>query len=187
MSVYAKSVVAAVAAVLIAGVQAWQVTVGGQPFHLIDLLPVLTAAVGAFYTYLVPEVPELLRAKTWIAGGFAVLTALSTFVTGHPADVTVLNLLIAGLSAAVVHVVPNAAVLAALLPAAADAVSGHADLGEITDALKQLEHEDAAAPSPDLTGTAPIPAVPAPAGPLPIEADALAATTATQGMPAVTG
>lgn len=112
MSQYAKSIAASVAAVLIAGVTAWQTVVGGAPFRLLDVLPIATAVVGAFFTYLVPEVPELTRAKSWIAGGFAVLTAVTTFASGHPADVTVLNLLIAGLGAVTTGYVPNLAPLA---------------------------------------------------------------------------
>lgn len=163
MSQYAKSIVAAVAAVLIAGIQAWQVAVDGRPFRLIDGLPIIVAIVGAFLTYLVPEVPELEKAKTWVAGAFAILTALATFTTGHPADVTVLNLIVAGLGAAVTSYVPNLGAEIGAVTAGA-AVVAKATAGQpvgpadITDVLRQVEQLD---PAVAAKSAAAPPAVPA--------------------------
>lgn len=180
MSQHAKSVIAAMAVVIVSGVQAWQLaTVGG--FRAVDLLPVATVIVGAVLTRVVPNVPELPWAKTVVHGALAVLTALSTLVGSHPAGITAATLLTVAASTFLVWFVQEylpavpAAALAALSTAAAAAASGHADLGEITDALSQLQQLD---PAP----TAPIPA---PSRPLPIEAEALAATTSTQAFPAV--
>lgn len=203
MSQYAKSIVAAVAVVLLAGIQSWQTVVDGRPFHLLDVLPIAVAVTGAFLTYLVPEVPELAKAKSWIAGAFAILTAIATFVSGHPADVTVLNVLVAGLGAVLTAYVPNletpeVAAALAVGTAAAHAAAGHAQLADVTDALTAAVQLDpalaakAADPAASLAA-----ATPAGPGPLDVERqavvdalarldqlDAAAATAPTVELPA---
>jgi outer membrane lipoprotein SlyB len=66
VSAYAKSIVGALAAVLIAGINAWH-QVGGGMFRPITLIPVATAVAGAVLTYLVPNVPQLRYPPTWRA------------------------------------------------------------------------------------------------------------------------
>lgn len=165
MSQYAKAIVASVAAVLLAGIQAWQTVVDGSPFHLIMALPIAVAVFGAFLTYLVPEVPELARAKSWIAGSFAILTAIATFVSGHPADVTVLNVIVAVLGAVLTAYVPNlapaAAAIGALGAAASDAAAGHASLADAADALTAVEQLDPAVAA-KAAAPVPTPAAPSP-------------------------
>lgn len=181
MSQYAKTLVAAVAAVLIAGVDAWQSVTAGAPFRPIDVLPIAVAVAGAVLTYVIPNVPELPAAKAVVSGVLAVLTAAATFATGHPADVTLLNLIVAGLGALLTWYVPNLPapdVLLAVGKAAGDAATGHADLADVTAALSAAVQLDptiaaqvaAAAPAPVTApipaAPAPIPAAPAPAAPV---------------------
>lgn len=81
VSAYAKSIVGAVAAVLIAAITAWQ-SATSDGFQLVDLIPVGIALAGALLTYVIPNVPELPAAKAWVSAVLAVLTALSTGLTG---------------------------------------------------------------------------------------------------------
>lgn len=194
MSRNAKSVIAACAAVVITGIQAWQVATAGG-FRPVDLLPVATAVVGAVLTRVVPNVPELPAAKAWVAGALAVLTALSTFVGDHPSGVTAANLLTVAAGALLTWYVPELAPS----PPGPDGVPDISSLPkpppdppvEITDALRALDQHPAAVAAPE-PPTAPMPAVtpaPAPVEPTPIgDAAATAAralTTDTAAMPAI--
>jgi fluoride ion exporter CrcB/FEX len=106
VSAYAKSIVGALAAVLIAGINAWH-QVGGGMFRPITLIPVATAVAGAVLTYLVPNVPQLPWAKGAVAGVLGVLTALSTYLEGTPASVSVSSLIVVALGALATWYVPN--------------------------------------------------------------------------------
>lgn len=57
LSPRAKTMMAAAGATILAGVTAWQATVGGGPARPIDLLPVAVAVVGAAHTHIVPNLP----------------------------------------------------------------------------------------------------------------------------------
>jgi fluoride ion exporter CrcB/FEX len=105
VTAYAKSIVGALAAVLIAGINAWHVS--GVGFRPITLIPVATAVAGAVLTYLVPNVPQLPWAKGAVAGVLGVLTALSTYLEGTPATVSVSSLIVVALGALATWYVPN--------------------------------------------------------------------------------
>lgn len=203
MSAYAKSVVAAVAAVLIAGVTSWQAA-AADGFRLVDLLPIGIAVASATLTYLVPNVPELPWAKAAVSGVLAVLTAVATVVTGHTAQVDVANLLIAGLGALLTWYVPNLgpsidvgaatkSLMTRLVERTAPVPLSPATGPEFVDELRNLERADATAPIPipptgadGISPTGPVDAFgpwtpPTPAAlaaePTPIGAEAEAATT----------
>lgn len=148
MSNYAKTIVASVAAVLLAGVTSWQTISYGAPFRLVDALPIAVAVVSAVLVYLVPNVPELPWAKGGVSAILAVLTAASTALVGNNAHVDVAAAVVAGLSALATWYVPNLApavgAVAALGTAATHAAAGHAQLSDVTDALQQLEQLDPA-------------------------------------------
>jgi hypothetical protein len=166
MSQYAKAIVAAVAAVLIAGIDAWQTVTAGAPFRLLDVLPIATAVAGAGLTLVAPNVPEAPTLKATVGGVLAVLTAVVTFATGHPADVTLLNLIVAGLGALLTWYVPNldpeAGAVLALGAAAAHATVGHLELDDVAAALRQLEQLDPTI----VAATSATPVIPRPADPV---------------------
>lgn len=185
MSEYAKSLVAAVAAVLIATITAWQLVVD-DGFQLVDLLPVASAALGAVLTFVVPNVPELGTAKAWVHGALAIVTALSSFVTDHPAEVNVANLLVAGLGTLLVWYVPNLP-STTYAPAGSDGVLDVSSLQPTTGTTTPLTTSPSLVDDLDeylaqLSTDDPVGAERTPADlahPLPIELEAQAAAAAT--------
>lgn len=182
MSSYAKAIVGGIAAVLIAGITAWQAaTVDG--FHLISLFPVATAVAGAVLTYVAPNVPELPTMKAWVSGAFAILTALSTAITGQSAKADVVTIAFAGLGALATWYVPNYATNPAhpvIEPEYDDEPGAHAAMEtdpddphgdglDVAQALERLKQQDAQAAASQMGEATADP------GPLPIEAEAQAA------------
>lgn len=174
MSAHAKTVIAALVAVVITALQAWPIIQGGG-FHLITALPVACAVVGAILTHVVPNVPELPWAKAVVSGALALLTALATFVGQHPSGITAGTLLTVAAGAFLVWFVPNLppvvsvggspllshlAAVPAPSPAPAPARSS-----VVSEALRLLTTDPAPAPvvvpAPpfDLSATQPIPVV----------------------------
>lgn len=182
MSPYAKSIVGAVAAVLIAGITAWQ-TATSDGFQLVDLLPVVIALAGALLTFVVPNVPELPAAKGVVAGALAVLTALSTGLTGLSAKADAVQVIFAVAGAFLTWYVPNLPAQN-LMTAPADAAGVHqvTDVGAAPaadptpEALTQLDELD----DQDVTDAAGHGSQmgEAAAAPLPIEAEAQQAAAA---------
>lgn len=174
MSAYAKSIVGAIAAVLVAGVTAWQAATS-DGFQLVDLLPVAIAVAGALLVYVVPNVPELPTAKAWVAGVLAVLTALSTGLTGLSGKADAVQVVFAVGSAFLTWYVPNQAPYAAphALPSAepvAPAADPTAAALAHLDALDATDPAHAAAHGSQMGEAA--------HEPLPIEAEAQAAAAA---------
>lgn len=153
MSQYAKSVIAAFAAVVFAGITAWQQIVGGGPFRPVDIIPLAVVIVGAVNTAVVPNVPELPWAKTVVHGSAAVLSALATVVAADPSGVTASKLLTVAASSLLVWFVPEFGG-PALAPAGPDGVP------DITDALRSLDQ-----PTPAVSVKDPTTGMPRPVGP----------------------
>lgn len=167
MSAYAKTIVAAVAACLLAGVTSWQTIAAAAPFRPVDALPIACAVLGAVLVYVVPNVPELPAAKGIVSAVLAALTAVSTVLVGNNAHVDVAAAIVAGLGALATWYVPNLApelgALGAAAGVAAKAAAGQpVDADDITDALRQLEQLDPAIAQAD-DHPAPAPAVEDPA------------------------
>lgn len=147
MSAYAKSIVGAVAAVLIAVITAWQAaTTDG--FQLVDLVPIGIALAGAFLTYLAPNVPEAPTLKAWVAGTLAVLTALSTGLTGLSPKADAVQVVFAVAGAFLTWYVPN--------NPAQNLVTAHADDAGVHTVTDVPPPEPAPQPEP---APAPAPAV----------------------------
>lgn len=97
MSQHLKAIVAALIAVVYAGLLAWQAA-SGNGFQAVDLFP-LTAAVGAaVLTYLVPEVPELRNAKAIVMGVLQAVAAVGVLYQndGLAPNVTAVALAVLG-------------------------------------------------------------------------------------------
>jgi hypothetical protein len=106
MSAHAKSVMAALAAVIFAGITAWQ-SATADGFAWSDLIPIAVVVVGSVQTHVIPNVPELPWAKAVVAGSSAVLAGLATVVAADPSGVTVGKLITVGAGAFLVWFVPE--------------------------------------------------------------------------------
>lgn len=109
MTAYRKAIVAALIAVLYAGLLAYQ-GAAGDGLQPLDALPVLAAVLGAVLTYLVPNVPQLPWAKTAVNSALGVLAALSQVFADGTNGVSVTAVLVSVIGALLVYEVPNAAV-----------------------------------------------------------------------------
>lgn len=225
LSAAAKTKVAAVVAVLMAGATAWQIATR-DGFTWWDLIPVIAAAAGVATTDHVENTIGSPAAKAVVHGALSavsvVAASLAAVVGPEPSGVSITKLTVAALGTLAVWYTPELAALAVTpgpqtpTPTAPAVAPSPLDGLEITDALHALDAlgqqtpapspapavaspaadvlaaaaaaEQAAAAGQDHTATAPIPGLPltpAALGPLPIEAAALAATTATVAMPAI--
>lgn len=109
MSQHAKALVAALVAVLYAGLTAWQDNVGGGHFHPVQLFPLTAAIGGAVLTYLVPNVPELPYAKAAVTGVLGAVAAVAVLFQDGGVTPNVVAVLLAVLGTVAVHQVPNKA------------------------------------------------------------------------------
>lgn len=98
MSAHAKSVMAALAAVIFTGITAWQ-SVTADGFAWSDLVPLAVVVVGSIQTHVIPNVPELPWAKAVVSGSSAVLAGIATVLSPDPAGVTVGKLVTVGAGA----------------------------------------------------------------------------------------
>ena len=162
----AKSIVAAVAAVVLTGITAWQaMTAGG--FRWLDIVPVVAAVLGAVQTDLIPNTAAQPVAKAIVHGGFAVASAAAAVIAADPTGVTAAKLLTVGAGALLVWFTPEldtkagpllAAVAPLAQPIAVQAAAGHLDARDILAALAELDAQ--ATPIADAAQAAATAAIP---------------------------
>lgn len=175
LSPNAKRNVAAVAAVVMAGVTAYQATVRGGHFTWWDLIPILAAVFGVATTARVDNTISSPAAKAVVHGALsalaAVTAALAAVVGSEPSGVSLAKLAVAGLGTLAVWAYPELQTGPGA-PLAADVATGHLSERDILAALAELDQ-----PTPTPMPAA-VPA-PAPVRPVPVPGPV------TQPMPAV--
>lgn len=107
LSRHAKAVVAAVVAVLYAGLLAWQTATGNNGFQPTDLFPVTAAVGAAILTWLVPILPEFPHAKTLVAGFLQAIAAVGVLYENDGVAPNVAAVLLAVAGTVAVHTVTN--------------------------------------------------------------------------------
>lgn len=104
----AKSVVAAVAATVLAGITAWQ-TYSRDGFTWADVAPVAVAVLGVIGTDLIPNTGNQPVAKAIVHGALAVASAVTTVIAADPSGYTAAKLLTVAAGAFLVWFVPELA------------------------------------------------------------------------------
>lgn len=192
LSPAAKSKLAAAAAVVMAGVTAWQLATS-DGFTWLDVVPVVAAVAGAAAVDLIPNSSGQPKAKAivhWsLSAVSAVASAVAALVASDPAGVTAVKLLVTGAGAFLVWYVPELASDVHVIEGEVDSGGPVAKvLGTVAADVSRWMGPDLAAPAaaarpaPD---PAPAPAPPAPVEPTPIGDAAHAAALTTQPLPAV--
>lgn len=112
LSPAAKTKIAALFAVVVAGITAWQgVTRDG--FTWLDVIPVIGVVTGAIAAKLIPNTPGQPVAKAIVHGALSAVSAaaavVSAYVASDPTGVTAVKLLFIGAGAVLVWYVPELA------------------------------------------------------------------------------
>lgn len=108
LSPYRKAVIAAIVAVVYAGLVAWHANSDGHGFHWVDAFPIVAAVGGAILTYLVPLSEDAPHLKTLVTGVLQGVAAVSVLFQNDGVAHNLLAVLVAALGTVTVHQVRNA-------------------------------------------------------------------------------